>query len=108
MEIFREIEDQKQEARTLGNMGVVSAGMGHIDEALEHFMSALDIHQKIGDREGTVIDLTNVGLIYKIRGDMLTALKYLNWALNECEMYNLTKYKKIVTRAIRNIEEELP
>jgi len=108
LEIFREIEDRKQEACTLGNMGVVSAGMGHTDEALEHFMSALDIHKKIGDRGGTVIDLTNVGLIHKIRGDMLTALKYLKWALNECEMYNLTKHKKTITRAIRNIEEELP
>ena len=104
---FQEIGDPKQEARTLGNMGVVSAGMGHKDEALEHFMGALSIHRVIGNPEDMAIVLTNIGLVHRIRGDMLTALKYLKRALNEGELYNLTKYKKTITRAIRSIEEEL-
>ena len=105
---FREIGNPKQEARTLGSMGVVAAGMGHTDEALEHFMGALKIHRVIGNPEDMAIVLINIGLVHRIRGDMLSALKYLKRALNECEMYNLTKYKKKITRAIRNIEEELP
>jgi len=108
LEIFREIGDPKQEARTLGNMGVVTAGMGHKDEALEHFMGALSIHRVIGNPEDMAIVLINIGLVHRIRGGMLAALKYLKRALNECETYNLTTYKKTITRAIRSIEEELP
>lgn len=105
---FQEIGDPRQEARTLGNMGVVSAGMGHKDEALDHFMGTLNIHRVIGNPENMAIVLINIGLVHRIRGDMLAALKYLKWALNECEMYNLTKYEKTITRAIQSIEEELP
>jgi tetratricopeptide (TPR) repeat protein len=108
LKVFQEIRDPKQEARTLGNMGVVSAGMEQMDEALEHFMGALSIHRVIGSPEDMAIVLINIGLVHRIRGDMLDALKYLNWALNECELYNLKGYKKTIVRAIEGIEESLP
>jgi tetratricopeptide (TPR) repeat protein len=69
-------------ASALGNIGLIYADKGDLDNALKYHQDGLKINQEIGYKQGEASDLGNIGLIYRARGDLGNALKYYQGALN--------------------------
>ncbi|UCF04394.1 MAG: tetratricopeptide repeat protein, partial [bacterium] len=64
---------------------------------------ALKIDQEIGYKQGEASDLGNIGLIYKARGELDEALKYLQDALEVLNNYSLSYGRNVIQRAISSI-----
>jgi tetratricopeptide (TPR) repeat protein len=63
----------------------------------------LKIHREIGYKQGEASDLGNIGLIYKAKGDLARALKYLQDALKILDTFNLVYGRGIIENAINRI-----
>ncbi|MFH1897316.1 MAG: tetratricopeptide repeat protein, partial [Candidatus Desantisbacteria bacterium] len=74
--LLKKINDQANEASTLGNIGAVYQNMGELDRALKYHQQALGIHKQIGDLQGEATILGNIGLVYQNMGELDRALKY--------------------------------
>ncbi|MFM6077998.1 MAG: CHAT domain-containing protein [Dolichospermum sp.] len=79
--LYRVVNDQKQEATTLNNIGLVYNDLGEKQKALDYVNQALPILRAVGDRRGEAITLNNIGLVYNALGEKQKALDYYNQAL---------------------------
>jgi serine/threonine protein kinase/tetratricopeptide (TPR) repeat protein len=68
LDLAREAEDQKTEARATGNLGRVFLGQGRYEEAREQFEKHLALSREIGDRRGEASATGNVGLVFLGQG----------------------------------------
>ncbi|NEP14909.1 MAG: CHAT domain-containing protein [Symploca sp. SIO2C1] len=62
--IFREIEDQKGVAISLGNLGNVYLSLAEYERAIDFHQQSLAIKKEIGDRQGVAISLNDLGSAY--------------------------------------------
>ncbi|HEY1552868.1 MAG TPA: protein kinase, partial [Kofleriaceae bacterium] len=83
--IYRAVGMARNEARALGNMGIVFAALGEYEEALAHYKSALKIDETLGERSGIALKLGNIGQCYADLGDFDKAHSYLTRALSVAE-----------------------
>ena len=90
----------------MGNIGLIYRTKGDLDTALKYLKDALDIHKKIGYKQGEAVALGNIGQFYYAKGDLDTALKYLKDALQILVEFKLTQWKEIIENAIEIIEKE--
>jgi tetratricopeptide (TPR) repeat protein len=102
--IHKEIGYRQGEASQLGNIGLIYRDMGEAEKALDYFKQALTIHKEIGYRQGEATQLGNIGLIYYAMGEAENALDYLIQANKILDTYSLVYGKKIILKAIEDIE----
>jgi CHAT domain-containing protein/Tfp pilus assembly protein PilF len=73
--------ERKDEATTLTVIAFVYNGLGRYSKALNYCEQALEIHQKIGDKEGVSIALNCQGSIHYSVGQYSKALRFYEQAL---------------------------
>jgi CHAT domain-containing protein/Flp pilus assembly protein TadD len=74
--------NQRQEAVTLNNIGVIYGNLGDQQQALEYFNQALALRRAIEDRGGEATTLSNIGAVYSALGEKKKALELYNQALS--------------------------
>jgi len=82
--------------------------LGKYDEAQKHFSDSIKVSEKTSKDEalfGKSAALGNIGLIYKNKGDLDTALKYLKDALRILDKFSLIYGRDIILNAIKSIEK---
>ncbi|MEL7221186.1 MAG: tetratricopeptide repeat protein [Bacteroidota bacterium] len=73
LKIFRQINDQEQEANALNAMGVVQRRAGNLDEAVEYLQQAAALSRELGQKEGEATALLNQAVIHKQRKEYALA-----------------------------------
>jgi len=63
----------------------------------------MKIHKEIGYKQGEASDLGNIGLIYRDKGDLDSALKYLQDAMKILDTFKLVYGRGIIENAINLI-----
>lgn len=63
------------------NIGMVYAGLGDAERALEQFQEALKLRQRLNEPGGEAVTLSNIGYAQSLLGNPQEALRYLNLAL---------------------------
>ncbi len=63
-------EGCKEQAVTLGNVGLVYRTRGDLDKAEEMHLKSLEIEKKLGRPEGMANQYGNLGVVYYTRGDL--------------------------------------
>ena len=63
LDILREVEDRRWEARTLHNVGYAYYVLGEPQRALSFLREALALREEIGDRRGQSLTLNNLGRV---------------------------------------------
>ncbi|MFM6623182.1 MAG: tetratricopeptide repeat protein, partial [Dolichospermum sp.] len=79
--LYRVVNDQKQEATTLNNIGFVYDALGEKQKALDYNNQSLPILSAVGYRGVEATTLNNIGLVYDAFGEKQKALDYYNQAL---------------------------
>ena len=77
----KEIKIQEAEIAALNNLGLVSAEVGDIEEAIEYTSSALKICEKIGDRHRSAALFNHLADLYHRSGQPERAMEYLKMAV---------------------------
>jgi tetratricopeptide (TPR) repeat protein len=62
LEIYREVGDTWNVARTLANLGMVNHHMGTFQQAAKHWQECLEIHRRIEDSRGIADALVELGM----------------------------------------------
>ncbi len=81
VETSRKLDNQRDEGRWLGNLGIAYQDIGQIKMAIEHYEQALEISRKTGDRQGEGDQMGNLGNTYYFLGQVGKAIEYYNLAL---------------------------
>jgi CHAT domain-containing protein/Tfp pilus assembly protein PilF len=88
LELYRQENDRRGEAITIGVMGNVFKVMGQHVRALEYFERSLAMKRELGDRLEEAKTIANIGLFYKETSDYPKAIEYLNNALTIAKEIN--------------------
>ena len=75
------LNDQKQKARALHNIGVTYNRMAKYDTAIECFKKALEIRTIIKDSMGLAASLGSIGDCYGYKGDIKISMEYTQKAI---------------------------
>jgi tetratricopeptide (TPR) repeat protein len=85
---FREVRELSLQTLALGphagtlvHLAHAKQRLGEVQDALEHYGTALHLYTAVGDRAGLAITLNNLGLVYDGLGDRQQALHYYQQAL---------------------------
>ena len=81
LEVARQLEEQKQEALFLHQIGLYHRGHGDKKEALKYYEQALLLRKTISDQWGESDTLIAVGVVYSDLGKKTKALEYYQQAL---------------------------
>jgi len=73
---------KKNEAVAISNFGILENNKGNFDKAIELYLRALKIEQKIGHKKGMAGSMSNLALTFQTRGDIQKALEYNSKSLN--------------------------
>ncbi|MBL4752209.1 MAG: tetratricopeptide repeat protein, partial [Flavobacteriales bacterium] len=76
-----QLEENKEIANNLGNIGVVYNYQGDYPKALEYYFKALKIGEELDNKHAIGKNLSNIGIIYKKQNDYAKALEYYFRAL---------------------------
>lgn len=98
--IAEEIEENKEKADGLYNLGRISSIGCNFDDAVCYFNQARDIWKRLGDRSGEGRILTNLGVIHNRCGEYEKALNSLTQAL---KIHQETGNKKHEVTALCNL-----
>ncbi len=79
--IYLRLGKQKELGDTYTYYGNVAWGQGNHSKALEYCLKALEIREKINDKTGQALSITNIGVLYRVLNDYDRALMYLERAL---------------------------
>ncbi|NJM22204.1 MAG: CHAT domain-containing protein, partial [Richelia sp. SM1_7_0] len=72
--LIREVEDKRQEARTLNNIGAVYDSLGDKQQALKFLNQALPLSREVEDKSGEATTLHNIASLHRENGNLQTAL----------------------------------
>lgn len=100
LKIYESLNDTKNMAGALGNIGSVYIAIGDANKALEYQLKCLELVQKVGLLEGVASSLNNICIIYADLKDNKKALFYGEQA---AEMYKLLKDDYGLSSALANI-----
>ncbi|MEB3826117.1 CHAT domain-containing protein, partial [Phormidium sp. CCY1219] len=81
LEIYRAINQRRDVALTLGNLGIAYRHLSHYTLAAQYLQEAVEIFREIGDRPAASNILGNLGLIYRNLEDYSRAAQYFQDAL---------------------------
>ncbi|MEK7276380.1 MAG: tetratricopeptide repeat protein [Chloroflexota bacterium] len=79
----RQLNQTRQQAAALGNLGGILLVEGRHEEALKLFLQGLEIHRNTGYRFGMAIALDNVGTAHYRLGNEQDAHYYLKQSIRE-------------------------
>jgi tetratricopeptide (TPR) repeat protein len=74
------IDDNRNVANVLGNLGDLAYQSGYVDEALSYARKSLTIWERVGDRYGIGLDCSNIGAMEIARGNLDAAVSALRTA----------------------------
>ena len=77
LELYRTLDDKKNVAATLNNLGVVATSQGDYERAMAVIKESLAIKAELDDRNGVSIALNNLANLSADRGDYSEARRYL-------------------------------
>lgn len=86
--IARKLEDKKNDAASLFNLGMANKYLANYNQALDYFSSAQAIYKELGDKKKIVTCLNQIGLVYRRVNDFSKALEYLMKAGEICIQSN--------------------
>jgi serine/threonine protein kinase/tetratricopeptide (TPR) repeat protein len=69
-------------ADTLRNLAITATNAGQYDEAIDHYLKALDLRRSSGDREGAAIISYSLGVLYEYQGRFGAALQLHDEAIS--------------------------
>ncbi|MBN2208364.1 MAG: tetratricopeptide repeat protein, partial [Candidatus Coatesbacteria bacterium] len=81
VELARQHDDRKAEARSIHSIGSIHQNQGDYDQGLRCYKEALAIHQELGDKGGIARVVSNMGSLYAERGDYDETLRCYKEAL---------------------------
>ena len=74
--LYQEIKNQEGQAKSLGNLGIVSRVLGQSQQAIEYYQQSLNLAQQIGDRLSEAQTYGNLGNTYYSLGEYKKAIEY--------------------------------
>jgi tetratricopeptide (TPR) repeat protein len=77
----RALNDKREQARYLNDLGLVYDALGEKRRALEYYEQALPLSREVGDKGGEATTLNNIGGVYDALGEKRRALEYYEQAL---------------------------
>lgn len=87
-DIFHELNNILEQAKTLTNMGGVYYKIEQNDDAEEKLKQAIALYEELRSeiyQRGTALALNNLGLVHKKRGEYELALKFFKVVTNICQ-----------------------
>ena len=90
------------EAAALGNLGINFRRQGLYDSALTHYLQALEIDERTGNRKGLSANYLNVGNIYEAWGEYDKAREYF---LASLEMARAIDFKRNIGNCLNVLGE---
>lgn len=85
LDIAIEIGDELLIGRLYGTLGSNYGSIANYEKSLEYYQKSLDYYRAIGNKQGMVIVLTNIGLTSQMTGDYAGSLEVLFEALKISE-----------------------
>ena len=85
LETMERVGDLHGLAQTYNNLGLVYAGKGEWDRAIEYFQKDLEISERVGDIHGLAQTYNNLGLVYADKGEWDRAIEYYQKSLETKE-----------------------
>ncbi|MFX0063989.1 MAG: tetratricopeptide repeat protein [Candidatus Hermodarchaeota archaeon] len=79
-EIYKQLENSKEMARQLGNIGLIYRHRGESRNALDYFRKAYEIYKTFKDLKGMARQESNIGILYMQTGDPHKALDYFQYS----------------------------
>lgn len=77
----------------LGAIGIVQKDLGEIDIALSYFENSLKCYERLGDVDGQINQLNNIGIVYKNQQEYDLAMDIYSIALDLCDQDKRNKGK---------------
>ncbi|MEM9817582.1 MAG: CHAT domain-containing protein [Cyanobacteria bacterium P01_D01_bin.6] len=77
----RRSDNSVEEARALGNLGLVYQRLGNYRRAIDYFEQSLAIFPNLGDRQSEVLALNNLGSAHRFLDEYERAIDYYSQAL---------------------------
>ena len=74
--LYRELNDNQDEAYCLGWLGNILDSLGEKQKALDYYAQALPLRKSVGDKRGEATTLNNIGAVYDDLGEKQKALDY--------------------------------
>jgi DNA-binding CsgD family transcriptional regulator/tetratricopeptide (TPR) repeat protein len=74
-------KSERQQAELWNNLGKVNANLTEFDQAVNNFLNALQLMEKLDDQQGQAFYLNNVGIVYDLQEDYQQALHYYQRSL---------------------------
>lgn len=71
--VYKNLEDSRSRAVTMGYIARILANKGEVDEALKFHTERLEVFEALGDRRERAVTLWNIGQIQKMRGETQSA-----------------------------------
>ncbi|MBL4754002.1 MAG: tetratricopeptide repeat protein, partial [Flavobacteriales bacterium] len=81
LQIREQLEEKKEIAFHLGQIGIVYFRQGDYPKTLDYFLKALIIGEELGHQSTIAKNLSNIGIVYKKQADYPKALEYYLRAL---------------------------
>ncbi len=88
LKIYEALNDKKDMAPTLNNMGAIYSRAGEFDKALEYYEKAVKLSEEVNDQKAIGSFLNNIAGIYDNQGFIAKALEYYYKSLKSNELCN--------------------
>lgn len=83
LELATQLGNKKRMSICFSQLGNLRREQKRLDDALDYHQKALDIRRQLGNRHSTGDSLTQMAMIYALKGDHQMQSRYLMWALDE-------------------------
>ncbi len=100
LQIAKEMQDMKEMAVVLSNIGNVYSTLGDLDKALKIYTSSLKVMENVRFKFGIATLLSSIGNVYFKKGELKKALEYYKSSL---EMSEKIDQKGIMSAVLNNI-----
>jgi tetratricopeptide (TPR) repeat protein len=97
-ETFRELGDSMREAQALANLAAAHDGAGHIDQAAELYVQAIDLFGQLGERDTRAACFKKLSNMQVKQGNKLQALASMRSGLNLSS--ELSAQEKVLKEAL--------
>lgn len=104
-----ETQDEKNQdiSYYLNNIGTIYKNIGNYDKALEYLTEALNIDKQSGDEKAVSMDLTNIGITFRLKSllnsDKEDAYRALGYYFDSLKLAKKNKYTEIEIKVLNNI-----
>jgi tetratricopeptide (TPR) repeat protein len=79
--LYRQVGDQRREARLLGELSILCSYRGNLKEAVDHGQAALSLSTSLGDAEGQALAFDALSLAHLAIGDLKQAIQHCEEAI---------------------------